>query len=328
MKKRAWDIEVSDFRNFHLEIYTIGFPTKGESIVSLLKDGTQVKYAFCVDAYYPDGSNGLEQIAKITGVTKINRFIWTHPDEDHSVGINRLLDRFDSNHEADIILPAGIHKGLRLCESAKESMDYIRKYYNYNREYTKVKSVIYNPDFDCPRTSLVVKEQISDNIVVCSFTIFAPHGAVVNRFDFVASPYFNDISVSFEFKCNSFGFLYTGDMMNKTIELLDDYEFHNTQFVKIPHHGSKSSGKLIRKLKEQDGIHALSVSTVNGNDKLPEEDILKGYMDVSEKVYVTGPGAEEYGIVKMDYCLYDASRCVDCKGNVMEYVLNNKEEVG
>ena len=84
--------EASDFSNLVLEVHTVGYPTQGESIVTMLKDGDRVLFTVVTAAFYTDSSDEVSAILHRNGDPNINIFVWTHPDEDHSVGIEKVRE--------------------------------------------------------------------------------------------------------------------------------------------------------------------------------------------------------------------------------------------
>jgi beta-lactamase superfamily II metal-dependent hydrolase len=72
----------------------IGYSNQGESIVFLLKADGHVAYAGVVDCYECNSINKTIDILNTEGVEKIDFLCWTHPHDDHTVGLNRILESF------------------------------------------------------------------------------------------------------------------------------------------------------------------------------------------------------------------------------------------
>ena len=70
----------------------------GESIVLLLCNGDDALFTVLTDCYCQNKGgemyNHLETLFDSQGVKKIDAFIWTHPDKDHSVDIERMLTSY------------------------------------------------------------------------------------------------------------------------------------------------------------------------------------------------------------------------------------------
>lgn len=70
--------------------------------------------------------------------TRIDAFIWTHPDDDHSLGVDRLLKTFDPNKKAQIYLPSSLTKKLLNDNGKTKALtcyNYLKKNYNSKKVY-------------------------------------------------------------------------------------------------------------------------------------------------------------------------------------------------
>ena len=257
---------------------------------------------------------------KSIGLSKIDAFIWTHPDKDHSTGIPFILDAFDSTHEARIIMPGGLHKGLPLCKEAEKDCKYINKLYNSCHQFSRVRRVEVAEDWPLTPRVLLFKEHMSDRIMTCSFRYLAPHTSVVQRYDFSSSPKHNQLSIVLKVSFNALDFLYTGDLLNQTTSLLGDIDLLNLQYIKIPHHGSSSSSNVLRIIENAPYKNMVAVSTINTKNNLPEDSILREYLKKSDEVFVTGPGHNcIMGVVKSIYKIKDTTHKVICIGSAHPY---------
>jgi len=98
--------------SLQIVIYLIGYSSQGESIIFSIEadNGDNVKL-FCavIDSYEIANINKtIETIDKL-GYKKIDLLCWTHPDEDHSLGIDTLLSKYVDNNSI-ILIPENIKK--------------------------------------------------------------------------------------------------------------------------------------------------------------------------------------------------------------------------
>lgn len=293
-------LEVSSFDNVSIEIYTIGFPTEGESILSIIKDEDDILISFLIDSYKIGNVVPALEIAEQIKLDHLDYFFWTHPDEDHSVGIEDTLERLDSKHQAKIFLPEGLNLNLPLSQSARLAIEYINTHYNSRREYSKLVPVSAHGFWENLRTwSINFKEQNSEREMPCRFTMLAPHSSVVERQDFSSSPKFNDFSLVLSVFWNSFRFVYTGDIPNRGISLLNEDNLKNVLYLKIPHHGSTNSDKMISCMSFSRTGEERAVSTTNKANNIPDNDVLQLYREKINPNHVIVVGGKE---IKSEIC--------------------------
>lgn len=77
-----------------IEVYVIGYKGIGESIVLFIKADSLVIFSAVVDSYCYCGENKTIEILNKNSVDKIDYFCWSHPDEDHSLGIDELFHNY------------------------------------------------------------------------------------------------------------------------------------------------------------------------------------------------------------------------------------------
>lgn len=305
-------IEVSSFDNIYIEIYTIGFPVEGESILTVLKDKDKILLSFLIDSYKNGDVVPVLEIAKNIQLNQLDYFFWTHPDHDHSFGIEDVLIKLDKAYQTRIILPYGFNKDLSFAQSARSSIEYINKHYNSKQKYHNVSLLGVDDLCALPTWSINFKEQCSEYELPCRFTILAPHSSLIQRLEFTDSPSFNDISLVLSMSWNSYTFLYTGDISNRGISIIQgnhrcESHLKNILYVKIPHHGSKSSNNLINYLSFLETGEERAVSTLNRSNNIPNDDVLQSYKDriISSNVIVVGDKSVKAEICCLKYKLTD-----------------------
>lgn len=113
-----YPLKVENLCNLHLDIHTIGYPEEGESLLTLLCDANRVLFTVLTDCYEEDGYNHVASLMQKLDICQIDAFIWTHPDKDHSVGIPKILSKYDPDKKAQIFLPQGVNKNMGIGQNA------------------------------------------------------------------------------------------------------------------------------------------------------------------------------------------------------------------
>lgn len=304
-------LEVSSFDNIYIEIYTIGFPMEGESVLSVLKDGNNILCSFLIDSYKVEDKVPALEIAKKIQLDHIDWFFWTHPDKDHSVGIEDTLKVLDSTCQARIIIPEGLNQGLPLSLPAKSALEYIHNNYNSRREYSKLIRLSTNAFVDhLPSWRINFKEQTSEREMPCTFTILAPHSSIVDRQDFSEYPLLNEFSLVLSVSWNAYTFLYTGDIPNRGINLLNEDYLKKVLFLKIPHHGSTNSDRMVKHISFVGTGEEHAISTINKSNQIPNDGVLQSYRKMinPNNVIVVGGKEAKAEICCLKYRLVD-SQC-------------------
>ncbi|PKL80295.1 MAG: hypothetical protein CVV25_04650 [Ignavibacteriae bacterium HGW-Ignavibacteriae-4] len=298
------NIFVDDIKKITLEVYTIGYTEKGESQVVLLYDNVNSKciLSFVIDCYSANNANLTHDILIQKNITNLNYFIWTHTDEDHSMGINYIIDTF-CNKETQFYLPEGV---------AGNENDFI----DYNLEvkecFDKINAFNQGGNYNVHTLTCCVEghTQILRKIIVESKTstkfVFeiigiAPISALVRRkwADGNVKKK-NDLSIATIFKVGELSLLFSGDIENQTIHRIPDFYFEGLSYIKTPHHTSKSSTKLIDKIEKiyDNKIIPCAVSTTFKKHKLPDIDLIERYKKYVDTFSSTGDGQTGYGYIK------------------------------
>lgn len=313
-------IIVKDFSNLSLRIYTIGYPEQGESILCLLLDGDGILYSFVVDSFC--SNNGTKhvvcEILESLGINEIDAFIWTHPDKDHSVGIKQILDRFDANRTAEIIISEGVYNSVnKLKAHAIKVYHYLEENYNTRQKY-QLNKVSTTTDEKRSILSFKIKEAASFRDITCEFLFVAPLSAKIIRQEFNETNDYNAMSIMFALSLNRVNYLFCGDVEDSTLSHINKSIFKNTRFIKIPHHGSITSLKVIEYLKQNLIKDAVGVTTVFNSNSLPNPDVLRKYQQVCQCIYSTHCGIENFGCVQLDYDILCDSFSPTISGNAIQ----------
>lgn len=294
-------VHVEHFDNLDILVYAIGYPKEGESIVLLVRDNNNIIFTIVTDSYVYDGCNHTKEVLHNHDIKQINAFVWTHPDHDHSLGIVDLLKTFDVERKSKIFIPNTFNGGqdYTVCAESADTIAYLMKEYNCQRQYN-LNFISLNTG-ETPRNlyRINIIENTTGHDIVVSLKFLAPNSVLIERRDGTVEDFnLNDLSLVYVLNINGFNYLFTGDLINQSVQFIDPDDLTNTNYIKIPHHGSDSTNKFIKILSQNELEEAISVCTVFAKDNDPKPYILKGYQNFSKEVYCTGTGDKTYGCVK------------------------------
>lgn len=311
---------IEDFRNLKFRIFTIGYASEGESVLGVIDNGDRHLYSFVIDSFQINNNNNstfngtLEKIKELK-ISSIDAFIWTHPDTDHSTGIQELLSEADSEARAQIFLPAMLNKNLDMTDDARAGMDYLFKHYNNKRTYNMSMVVKNQPETHYDQ-KLTFKEHRSGREITAELYFLAPCGARLLRNTCANNSFdFNRLSIMFALRINYFDYLFCGDLMGDDVQFLDKNFLKNVSFVKIPHHGSSRTHQLPQLMKRQKVTAPIAATTTSSRYNLPEKRVIRMYQSFCESVYSTSEGAHQYGCIETDFSIRDLSCNVKLSGN-------------
>ena len=286
---------VSGFENLELRIFVVGYPVQGESVLMLILDKDRVLFSAITDCYAheSDGYNHVAEILRKYSVKAINAVVWTHPDKDHSVGMEAILDEFDRHRKASILVPMGLNVLQATNAEAKALMSYLGKSYVQNGA-DKLAYVRYG---SCPIRLTFMDETFHK--INCTFNIALPNDSVVYlRTSGTTNYYANDLSIVYDVEFNGFRYLFCGDLSGVNVKYLNKDFYQRVNFIKIPHHGSEEPSTFTNKLMSEGVQGAIAVTTIY-KKKLPKPDVLDLYKFVAKGIYSTGKGIYPYGCVEV-----------------------------
>lgn len=305
MKRKLFD------KNLDFEINLIGYKDKGESIVFFLRADGKVTYTGLVDCYAEEAENVVLTLLENEKITHLDFVCWTHPHDDHTVGMDKIISDF-CDEKTLFWLPPFVSKDVEMCSSVAQDI------------YTTLFQILESKK----RSKMNVREasdakilekfeccgNVSINPYIFEIRSFAPDTTLLGslkvreRFDMG-----NVYSVGLIINIGHFYVVLAGDVENRTIKCIPDFNFDikdTIDYVKIPHHASSSSSYLIDKFNEL-GVSAPAVATttVYRIHKLPDKKILKKYISWGSKteIYATGDienaeyDKESSGIVKTTF---------------------------
>ena len=214
------------YSNLVLEVHTVGYPEMGESIVTFLKDGSRVLLTVIIDSFKTDNADEVKRILEDNGHPSINIFIWTHPDEDHSVGIENLLDEFDKERKAIVYMPANMTKDIMTCEAAKNALDYLMKNYDTGRNY-QLRPILTVGDQVSTQNGFTIHERLTNRIITGNFSFLLPDTSLTMRRSYHGAKNpgdMNDFSLVYVLELNGIHYLFGGDMTKQSIQFIERKE--------------------------------------------------------------------------------------------------------
>lgn len=299
---------IDDISKLKLDVFVIGYSKKGESQIILVYDEDKIIYSFVIDCYSQNEINKTIDLLNSQNVSAIDYFIWTHTDEDHSIGIQDIIDQF-CNKGTNFYLPefnyGHIHDLIDYNEEVKASfhkINELNKRQNFNVNSISAPSGGFMSILD---TKLQDKRGIYQTLQVLGVAPSSP--LLRRRWNNQNITKKNDFSIALIFKLGDLNLLFSGDIENTTINQIPDFYFENLCYIKTPHHTSKSSDALLKKINSDEWTVSTSVSTVYKQHLLPDLDLVSEYKNISEKFYSTGSGLNNFGYIKTSFDVIEGS---------------------
>lgn len=304
--------------NIYIKVYHLGYTEQGESSIFLLytekTEKKEVLYSLVIDCYEEKQCNQTDKILSEWKLEKnLNVFIWTHPHDDHSIGVKDIIEKYCS--KGSLIFLANVfgipEKFSNVC---KDTIMYIKGLNKGKsvKNRIKVNSYVHYPE--------TMDEVIFNGghelkkLYVRSIAPFTYIGGILGGTKKIDC---NKIGIGcilvLELEKNNINFLFGGDMDKYTIEALIDAEGDDIprvyNYIKIPHHGSKNAQNLIEFLKVENSIKSDFASTsVFTQKKLPDYDVLRNYKEVVYELACTSDITSNVYGIGMICATYDISK--------------------
>lgn len=246
---RKFNIE--DYKNVRLRIFVIGYSDQGESIVTLFMDNHEhVFYSMVVDCYAKGDVNKTKELLDKFHVEHIDLLCWSHPDKDHSVGVDTLIENF-CDDRSYILVPYGIEGRDEDCvkynEGDKQIIDSI--FAHNSRLHKAFKPISCNEEGLSQVTSFDLCSLLDDKLHVRLYAL-SPHAEYIAeaRHNYKEKQQYihkNDFSISLCLDIgDSYFFHYCSDIEDRTINHIYPDYFGRATFIKIPHHSCNYSAPL------------------------------------------------------------------------------------
>lgn len=292
-------VSVDDNTRVQLHIHVLGYYPQGESILTVAWDekNNVVLHSMLIDFFEIDNNNKIKSILNHYHIndTKLDHIVWTHPDKDHSVGLSSIIKNYTSSKTVYLV-PDGFTKYYKAFFNSSVLSSWIAMLSNrWRKRSANIERVNYSQRRLTPMIYAPCSfEDGYHDKVEYEVEILTPvAGLVMNQMEANKTHKTNHISISLIIKFGGQSFYFGGDAENPAINKVSKEHFNNVVFVKVPHHGSKTSSSLPRILSslKTEGlvnqINAVSTSFAEGDISLPNEDILKEYKKCSSSILLT-----------------------------------------
>lgn len=321
-------IRIKHFADLTLKIFTIGYPVKGELVLVTFCDKGRALFTVLTDCYCT-GDNGvynhLDTLHENGAFQQIDVFIWTHPDIDHSLGINRILSTYDPNHHAQVFIPEGlIDNKDSFVKPSQDAVDFLYQTYSSKGSWVERRHV-HTVSTDCNEVrDLLMFDVIADDMVtplLCKFRFVLPyvehckHAAYWNT-----KLLHNLMSIVYSIEINGRNYVFTGDLLDDGTKQMSSEILTRMNYVKIPHHGSNHSNDFLELMRQQNYTSLTSASTRYNPSNDPKEDVLRAYSELGHVYYVTDDNTPKAGCIETVVNIMDDVCVTHCHGNVAEFV--------
>ena len=281
---------ISDFHEIYLDIYLIGYPTEGESIVCCLKTDSDVSsflFVGVIDCYRNKQCNYTIKLLKNLKIPKLDLLCWTHPDLDHSLGIDELLQEYVDSNTVVSIPTSLLNYRKKFNEVSQKSCQIILNRLKQRKRENKILL-----QTTCNNTEVYERDYLDinqDKSYSLRIKALAPASSMIENLLNRKAIENNIFSIALCLQFDMLNVLFTGDIQNNAIRALKNIwdlpdNFH---YIKIPHHGSSSSSELIKFLASQKKptfMGNFACSTVFSKAHLPEKEILREYNSIAQNV--------------------------------------------
>lgn len=278
-------------QDLFIEIYLIGYNSAGESIVFLIKSKSpeeKIIFSGVIDCYEEKGVNKTIELLNSFNIDKINFLCWTHPDEDHSVGVDKIIDNY-TDKDTRIVIPQSL---IELSDKLSNDTKILCN--NIAKKIKKKKDIEMYDVVEAQAEMKLIDLSIGSELRVNPYKFYihsiSPfYNLILSQYD-NAKLKNNHFSVALLMEFEGINLIFASDIEERTIKRFYDNvslpdEIH---YIKIPHHGSDKS-KIFLEFLDYSGInnHLVSCSTVYSNAKLPSISLLNDYKSRSSRTFCT-----------------------------------------
>ena len=211
-----------------------------------------------------------------------------------------MCDIYDEfvNENTIVNIPENVDSAYKKCsKKVKNLFDKLKK------ESCNSKSNIYtvsdSKDLLFYKNNICFKYD-DDYVIDLKMNSFAPNSSLILEQSLYGDFNKNDHSIGFTIKLGEVVLMFTGDMGDNTIAKLPKL-YDQLYFLKIPHHGSETSSKMLDVFKSVNVV----CSTVyrKGKNNLPSQNIINSYKKKTNNLYITSsdsnPNDNGYGVINI-----------------------------
>ena len=286
-------------------IYVVGYKEEGESIIFIIKDAGISIFTMVIDSYQFENTNYTIEILKEHNIQNIDLLCWTHPDLDHTIGLDVIINNFCK--ETIFVTPEGLRERLNKFpdKEASEMLKYIDETHTKRKEAHRHRVGVANDnEYNLILTQNFVDK--SDKKLLLEIKSLAPIYSNIEYYKVNDVNYSKNIySIVLVVNIGNRKFVFTGDVENRTICHMDLDHIEDIFLLKIPHHTSRSSKKMLEyytsKYNKSNKEIPIAFTTIYKKHNLPNKDMVNGYKNICSNFYCTNVQNEEtkecYGYV-------------------------------
>lgn len=295
------------YGRLRIDIYTIGYVPEGESVVFIIYSDSDALYIGVIDSYEKNNFNYTKELLDSLGIAKINMLCWSHPDSDHSKGFDKLFGFLDSS--SVFVIPSNV---IEYRDKIKKQFYEIWEFIDNEQLSPKAQKAKGYIPIKCPI------QYVAANTYICNLPCLN-FVKGISKYEFSIRSFlpisqntywgeFNDknieengFSVGLLLQLGEFCAIFASDCNDKYIKKIDQLYFSDyCDFLKIPHHGSKTSTKIIDCFSAaiNRGYNITAASVTKKTVKLPDNDAIRLYTKVCDNILYTDaiPNGYSYGI--------------------------------
>ena len=284
-----------------IETYIIGYQIQGEAILFFIRADKGITFSGLIDCYRNSKTDKIKGIMEENNVDKLNFLCWTHPDYDHSNGMEEILGTYVDDKTV-IWIPEGVEEGEIQCSTN------VRKLFAHLRQCVLDERANYNVYSASDKKDLMYYNSVCFQKDMDYFPLeilsYAPNSKIIRKQMYLDKYIKNDRSIFFTLALGDVRIFLTGDIEDETISRIPTcFLDEHIHIMKIPHHGSSSSTKV---LEWGEGKCDVACSTVyrNGKQNLPVSEVMEQYRKQAQLLFCTGQREMEnevvdYGVVKI-----------------------------
>lgn len=315
-----------------LELNVIGYHDQGESIVFFIKTDGVAAYTGLVDCYKTEDHNAVKMVLEKEQIKKIDFVCWTHPHDDHTLGLEEMWQQYCTKDTCFCCTDI-VQSDLELySEEARLIFQSIKDVHTIFKR--KKMRIAYLKDATQIERLLCVGNTKQYEFRIQSF---APNSAILGeRLIGSKDQKGNAYSVGLFLFLGQYSIMLAGDVENQTIRRIADGDVeYPVDYIKIPHHGSKSAAFLPDKMR---GLNLLApgiaAATLFRIHRLPETQVLAKYYNWGcSEIYLTGNMEKEkdttgYGIIKTTFDILEKGEYDIETELIGDAVVHQKEMAG
>lgn len=295
-----------DIDELDLIIYVIGYKDMGESIVFIIKDIDVPVFTMVIDSYQTDGNNYTIEILRENNINNIDLLCWTHPDKDHTLGLDAIIRDFCK--QTIFVTPEGLRERLKNYpdEDASQMLAYIDETHSLRKEAHRHRVGVANAHeytlvLTQPLVDIAGKKLMLDIKSLAPIYSYVEYYKVHDDVDYAKNIY----SIVLVVNIGGRKFAFTGDVEDRTIKYMDLEQIEDIFLLKVPHHTSDSSKRMWEyynnRYEEQNKEIPLAMTSIYKRYGHPKPDMVSLYKTICHNFYCTSIKPDdiehEYGYI-------------------------------